>query len=99
MSTLPATRPDKDSLPIVQQIVSILWPSFLTASLATIVFFTLFDPSELALIGGFPGLTRTGGYTLGFFCFWLLTTLSCTLTAYFRRPTNQRLKSISDSQP
>lgn len=98
MSTLPATRPEKHPLPIVQQFASIVWPSFLTASLATVVFFTVFDPNELAMIGGFPGLSRSGGYTIGFFCFWLLTTLSSTLTAYFRRPTNRRFVAKSDTQ-
>lgn len=49
MSTLPATRSDKNQLPVVQQIVSVMWPSFLTASLATIIFFTLFDPVELGI--------------------------------------------------
>jgi hypothetical protein len=89
MSTLPATESDKNQLPVVQQIVSIMWPSFIVASMATIIFFTVFDPEELAMIGGFPGLTRTGGYTIGFFCFWLLTSISCAMTCYFRRPTHR----------
>lgn len=89
MSTLPATERDKNELPVIQQIVSVMWPSFLTASAATIIFFTIFDPSDLGMIGGFPDLTRMGGYTIGFFCFWLLTSMSCALTCYFRRPTNR----------
>jgi len=87
MSTLPATDRDKNALPVIQQIVSVMWPSFITASAATIIFFTLFDPIELGMIGGFPDLTRIGGYTIGFFCFWLLTSISCAMTCYFRRPT------------
>ena len=86
MSTLPSTHADKNQLPVVQQIVSVMWPSFITASAATIIFFTLFDPTDLAMIGGFPQLTRTGGYTIGFFSFWLLTSISCAMTCYFRRP-------------
>jgi len=89
MSTLPATQPDKNQLPVVQQIVSVMWPSFLTASAATIIFFTLFDPIDLGMIGGFPTLTRIGGYTIGFFSFWLVTSISCALTCYFRRPMNR----------
>ena len=89
MSTQPATRPDRNQLPVIQQIISVMWPSFLTAGVATIIFFTLFDPIELGMIGGFPNLTRMGGYTIGFFCFWLLTSMSCALTCYFRRPTNR----------
>lgn len=89
MSTLPATESDKNQLPVVQQIASVMWPSFLVASLATIIFFTVFDPIELANISGFPQLTRVGGYTIGFFCFWLLTSVSCAMTCYFRRPTHR----------
>ena len=89
MSTLPASERDKNQLPVVQQIVSVMWPSFLTASAATIIFFTIFDPTELGMIGGFPNITRIGGYTIGFFCFWLLTSISCALTCYFRRPTHR----------
>jgi len=93
MSTQPATQPDKNQLPVIQQIISVMWPSFLTASLATIIFFTVFDPTDLGIIGGFPDLTRMGGYTIGFFCFWLLTSISCALTCYFRRPTNRPAQS------
>jgi hypothetical protein len=99
MSTLPVTERDKNDLPIVQQIVSVMWPSFITASAATIIFFTLFDPSDLGMIGGFPDLTRIGGYTIGFFSFWLLTSISCAMTCYFRRPTHRHnmKKPSSDS--
>ena len=90
MPTLPATRSDQNQLPVVQQIVSVMWPSFLTASAGTIIFFTLFDPTDLGSIAGFPSLTRMGGYTIGFFSFWLLTSISCALTCYFRRPTNRK---------
>lgn len=86
MSTRPATQTDKNDLPVVQQIVSVMWPSFITASAATIIFFSLFDPTELGRLAGFPELTRTGGYTIGFFAFWLLTSISCAMTCYFRRP-------------
>ena len=89
MSTLPVTERDKNELPVVQQIVSVMWPSFITASAATIIFFTLFDPTDLGRIGGFPDLTRIGGYTIGFFSFWLLTSISCAMTCDFRRPTHR----------
>jgi hypothetical protein len=99
MSTLPATKTDQNQLPVVQQIVSVMWPSFLTASGATIIFFTLFDPIELSMIGGFPGLTRLGGYTIGFFCFWLLTSISCALTCYFRRPMSRQNRPNITTEP
>lgn len=89
MPTPPASVPDQARLPVVQQIVSVMWPSFIVAGLATIIFFTVFDPIALAELAGVPELTRTGGYTIGFFAFWLLTSISCALTCYFRRPTDR----------
>jgi hypothetical protein len=91
------TDADKSPLPVVQQIVSVMWPSFIVASIATIVFFTVFDPVAVGELAGIPELTRTGGYTIGFFCFWLLTSISSALTCYFRRPTHRLNKRQSDS--
>lgn len=89
-STPTAPSEHRPPLPQVQQIASVLWPSFLTASLATVIFFTVFDPVELALLTDAPGITRLAGYTLGFFAFWLLTSISCALTCYFRKPCPPR---------
>lgn len=75
-----------NELPIIQRVISVLWPSFLAASAATILFFTLFDPVDLAGLTRFSGVSRQAGYTLGFFAFWLLTAVSSAMTCYFRRP-------------
>ena len=74
-------------IPASQRIISILWPSFLTAAAATVLFFALFDPRELLAYTEFADISRVGAYTVGFFLFWLLTSTSSTLTAYFQRPT------------
>lgn len=92
MPTQPATLPPKDDIPLIQHLVSILWPSFLTAGVATVLFFVVFDPIKLGEIVGITDLTRQGGYTIGFFAFWLLTSISCALTCYFRRPCPPRKK-------
>jgi len=65
----------------------ILWPAFVVAAAATLVFFTLVDPLELAAIS-WPGLglSRTGGYTLGFFMFWGVASLSGALSCVLLRP-------------
>ncbi len=82
---LPADRSSPD-IPVIQRIVAVLWPSFLTAGLATALFFTAFDPLDLAALIGYPEISRTGVYTIGFFLFWLLTSATCALTCYFQRP-------------
>lgn len=69
-----------------QRIISILWPSFLTAGVATILFFTAFDPQLIVAVSGYGEISRLGGYSIGFFLFWLLTSISCLLTCFFQRP-------------
>lgn len=73
-------------IPKIQQVISILWPSFLTAGAATILFFVVFDPQLIMQVSGYGDISRLGGYTIGFFLFWMLTSTSCALTCYFRKP-------------
>lgn len=73
-------------IPKIQQVISILWPSFLTAGVATILFFVVFDPQLIVAVSGYGEISRLGGYTIGFFLFWMLTSASCALTCYFRKP-------------
>lgn len=73
-------------IPKCQKTISILWPSFLTAGLATVLFFAAFDPVILLQETRFADISRLGAYSCGFFLFWLLTATSCALTCYFRRP-------------
>ena len=72
--------------PMIQKIIAVLWPSFLTAGLATILFFVAFDPQLIVSVSGYGEISRLGGYTIGFFLFWILTASSCALTCYFQRP-------------
>jgi len=73
-------------IPKIQQVISILWPSFLTAGVATTLFFVTFDPQTIMTVSGYGDISRLGGYTMGFFLFWLLTSTSSALTCYFRKP-------------
>ena len=75
-----------DSTPLIQRIISIMWPSFLTAGVATIITFTAFDPQLIVAVSGYGEISRLGGYSIGFFLFWLLTSTSCALTCYFQKP-------------
>ena len=77
-------------LPLVQRLVAVLWPSFLTSGVATGLFFTAFDPHDLTHLLGYPELSRMAVYSMGFFMFWLLTATSCALTCYFQRPCEPR---------
>lgn len=77
------------SIPRKQQVIAILWPSFLTAGAATVVFFTVFDPWALLAGTPFAEASRVGVYSVGFFAFWLLTAGTSALTCYFQRPTSR----------
>lgn len=64
----------------VQVISAALWPSFVLAGIASMLFFSSFDPQELGYFATFPiDLSPTAGYTLGFFLFWILgiANISC----------------------
>jgi hypothetical protein len=61
--------------------MTVLWPSFLAATLAEACFFSLFDPEELGRLGG-AGLSATAVYSIGFFLFWSLCALASLLTCY-----------------
>lgn len=77
------TKTEKNKIPTVQKWIAILWPSFLVASVETIVFFTLFDPH---FVFAEYEISRTGAYSLGFFLFWVFAILPSMLTLYFVKP-------------
>ena len=66
---------------------AILWPSFMVAGVATMLFFAFVDPHELNLIS-FPKIdfSRELGYSLGFFLLWLNTASASYLTALLLGP-------------
>lgn len=74
--------PADEQLPRAQRWGAVIWPSFFSAGVATMVFFALFDPVELARLA-WVGLEidRKTGYTFGFFLFWALTFSSSLFTS------------------
>ena len=72
-----------NDIPIIQRIVAVLWPSFITAGIATILFFTAFDPSVIFMEYNF---SRIGAYSIGFFLFWLFGAVTSISTCFFLRP-------------
>ncbi len=75
--------------PRVQRVSAVLWPPFLVAGLATVLFFLAIDPLDLVQAGIIPEISRLGAYTIGFFLFWLTTMSASLLTCYFLRPCPQ----------
>lgn len=76
-----------------QAIATVVWISFLTAAVATMVFFAIFDPVELgSLLGSEADIDRQSGYAVGFFCFWVLSALCSGVTAWLVRTAPKRDK-------
>lgn len=68
-------------------IALVLWPSFMAAALASLLFFAAVDPQVLRDAGPriFNDLSREAGYALGFFFFWAIAALASALSVYLVR--------------
>lgn len=69
----------------MKKLIEVLWPSFLVAGLAEIVFFTVVNPQELYLFGEPVHFSATATYSIGFFGFWLVCAASSLMTLFFQR--------------
>ena len=70
-------------IPRIQKCIAVLWPSFLTAIVATGLFFSAFDPDDLFPFGEDTEVSRLGIYSIGFLLFWLITAVAGIGTLYF----------------
>ncbi|MGJ8662673.1 MAG: hypothetical protein ACSHWU_03435 [Marinicella sp.] len=57
-----------------RRMATVLWVSFFTAAVQSMVFFALFDPIYLGQLSSFGvDITHWQGYALGFVFFWAFT--------------------------
>lgn len=70
-----------DSLTL-RHVMQVVWPAFLMAAIAELVFFSIFDPFELHFFGQPLDWSRQAIYALGFFGFWGLGVASSALTLF-----------------
>jgi hypothetical protein len=75
--------PIPDKIPRIQQVISVLWPSFLTAIVATGIFFSAFNPRDLIPFNLDIDISPLAAYSIGFFLFWILAAISSYGTLYF----------------
>ncbi len=74
-----------------QAVATVVWISFLAASVATMLFFALFDPVELfATLDPEHEIGHQGGYAIGFFFFWLISAGCSAVTAWLVRTAPKR---------
>lgn len=69
----------------MSKLIQVLWPSFLVAGIAEIVFFTVVAPQELYLFGQPVHYSPIATYSVGFFGFWLVCAASSLTTLFFQR--------------
>jgi len=72
-----------EQIPRAQQAISVLWPSFIVAIVASGVFFSAFNPRDLTPYNLDIEISPLAAYSIGFFLFWLLGLLSSLGTMYF----------------
>lgn len=76
--------------------IQVLWPSFLTAGLAEIIFFTVIDPQELYLYGRPVHFSPIATYSIGFIGFWLVCAASSLTTLFFQR-SSEEINHLGDA--
>jgi hypothetical protein len=72
-----------DNIPLSQQAIAVLWPSFITAIIASGIFFSAFNPRDLIPYNLDIDISPLGAYSIGFLLFWVLAILSSVGTLYF----------------
>jgi len=72
-----------NAIPLMQRVIAVLWPSFIMAGVATILFTTAFDSSVIFFD---YDISRIGSYSICFFLFWLFGAVTATATCYFLKP-------------
>ncbi len=75
-----------------QAVATVVWISFLAASVATMLFFALFDPVELLATVDVEVGSQTG-YAIGFFFFWVISAGCSGVTAWLVRTAPKRKKT------
>jgi len=73
----------------MRKLIEVLWPSFLVAGVAEIVFFTIIDPQELYFFGQPVRVSDLATYSIGFFAFWLICAASSVTTLFFQRGSEE----------
>jgi uncharacterized membrane protein YcfT len=63
-----------------QRLMWIVWPAFLMAGVMEMLVFSMVDPEDMQWFGHHLDISRQGVYTMAFFVFWFVTSLSGALT-------------------
>lgn len=79
----------------------VLWPSFLAACAASLLFFDVVDPALLQDAGPrlFAHIDREAGYALGFMFFWVIAAIASALSLYLVRTERSADRPSDERRP
>ena len=80
-----------------RRLMWVIWPAFLVAGAAELVFFSIFDPFDLHFFGAPLEMSRQAIYTMGFFGFWALGIASSALTIFLESGPAPRDRGADES--
>ena len=63
-----------------KRLMWIIWPAFLMAGVIEMLVFSMIDPEDMYWFGHPLEFSQQAIYTLSFFAFWLITSISGALT-------------------
>ena len=69
-----------------QRLMWIVWPAFLMAGVLEVLVFAMVDPQDVHWFGSPLEWSRQAIYTVAFFVFWAITTVSGGLTIVLAAP-------------
>ena len=81
---------------VLRRVMQVVWPAFLTAGAAELVFFSIFDPFELHFFGQPLEWSREAIYALGFFGFWGLGIASAALSMLLAHTSEPDIAPLED---
>ncbi|HEV2230168.1 MAG TPA: hypothetical protein VGR86_14575 [Steroidobacteraceae bacterium] len=101
MSASPPKPPEPERRGWGVDVGLVLWPSFLAACAASLLFFAAVDPALLKDAGPrlFADLDREAGYVLGFIFFWVISAVASALSVYLVRTERGRRRSAGSGPP
>ena len=81
----------------MRHMIWVLWPAFIAAGIAEIVFFTVIDPQQLYFFGQPVALPAMPTYSIGFLLFWVICAGS-SLLSWFMLPQSVKhsLRQMTD---
>jgi hypothetical protein len=82
---------------LARRLMWVIWPAFLVAGAAELVFFSIFDPFDLHFFGAPLEMSRQAIYTMGFFGFWALGIASSALTIFLESGPAPRAGETDES--